>query len=120
MKEIIQHERQERLAYRLYDLLPDILKRVDAETYSLFRTIILSEGNEWDDAFSDASPADQLTVKNIATQFFEVTSSLFSDLLQVFKEYEPTQNELSSIPLDTISIPADIPSIDVFHFSLSI
>jgi hypothetical protein len=33
----------------------------------------------------------------------------------MYKEYEPTKEELSCVPLDTISIPADIPSVDVLN-----
>jgi len=104
LKDIIRQKGEERLAFRLYDVLPDIVKRVDTETYGLFRAIVLNEGNEWEEAFSDASQEDRLTVKDIASQFFDI-----------FKDYEPTEDDLSTIPLDTISIPADIPSIDVVY-----
>jgi len=76
LKEIIHQKRQERLAFRLYDLLPDIVKRVDTETYGLFRSIVLTEGNEWDEAFGDVSQEDRLRVKDIANQFFDVKSLL--------------------------------------------
>jgi len=82
---IIQQKGLERLAYRVYDVLPDLVKRVDPETYGLFRTIMLSEGNEWDVAFSDASPDDRLAVKDVATQIFEVSSAFFSCLFSVFQ-----------------------------------
>ena len=36
----------ERLAYRLYHVLGDIAKRVDLETYGLFKAIELKEGKE--------------------------------------------------------------------------
>jgi len=34
----------------------------------------------------------------------------------MFKDYEPTPEEMNAIPRSTLSIPADIPSIDVHPF----
>ena len=85
LKDIIQDKGEERLAFRLYDVLPDIVKRVDTETYGLFRAIVLNEGNEWEEAFSDASQEDRLTVKDIASQFFDVNLRLFVRLIVDFQ-----------------------------------
>ena len=66
-------------------MLPDIVKRVDTETYGLFRAIVLDQGNEWEEAFSDASQEDRLTVKDIASHFFDVNLRLSVRLIVDFQ-----------------------------------
>jgi hypothetical protein len=85
LKDIIQQKGVEGLAFRLYDVLPDIVKKVDTETYGLFRAIVLNEGNEWEEAFSDASQENRLTVRDIASQFFDVSLRLFVALIVDFQ-----------------------------------
>ena len=85
LKDIIRQKGEERLAFRLYDVLPDIVKRVDTETYGLFRAIVLNEGNEWEEAFSDASQEDRLTIKDMASQFFDVNLRMFVRLIVDFQ-----------------------------------
>jgi len=74
---IINNKGLEKLAFRLYDVLGKIVKRVDLEMYGLFRTIVLKEGNEWEKAVSDTSKDDQTAVQDLAKHFFEVRQSLF-------------------------------------------
>jgi len=71
----------ERFAFRLYDALGGIIKRIDLETYGLFRAIMLTEGKEWEEAVSDASPEDQVAVQDLAKDFFEVLSTLVVQLI---------------------------------------
>ena len=85
LKEIIQQKGQERLAFRLYDMLPEILKRVDVETFGLFRAILLKEGSDWAEAFRDASQEDQLVVKDIGKQLFEVLTHIYVQLMADFQ-----------------------------------
>ena len=66
----------ERLAYRLYHVLGDIAKRVDLETYGLFKAIVLKEGKEWVEDVSDMSRNAQTVVQDLSKEFFEVLSFL--------------------------------------------
>lgn len=72
---IIKEKGLEKISFRVHEVLYDIVKRVDLETYGSFRTIILKEGKEWDEAFSDSAQEDLLAVKDLAAQFFEVSSN---------------------------------------------
>lgn len=69
---IIKEKGLEKLACRLYDVLGNILKRIDLETYGLFKIIRLKEGKELEAAVSDTSQEDQVAVQDLGKQFFEV------------------------------------------------
>jgi len=69
---MIKQKALEKFAFRLYDVLVDVLKRVDLEIYGQFKAIMLKEGKEWDEAFSDVSQEDRLAIQSLATEFFEV------------------------------------------------
>ena len=81
MARIIKEKGLERLAYRLYDVLGSVVKKIDLETYGLFRTIMLTEGKEWEEAVSHASREDQAAVRDLAKEFFEVFPSLVIQLM---------------------------------------
>jgi len=78
---IITEKGLERFAFRLYHALGDIIKRIDFETYRLFRAVILTEGKEWEEAVADASREDQVAVQDLAKDFFEVLSTLVVPLM---------------------------------------
>ena len=48
------------------------MKRVDLETYGLFKAIMLKEGKEWESAVASASREDQAAIQDLGKQFFEV------------------------------------------------
>jgi hypothetical protein len=75
LDKIIKEKKLERIAFRVHEVLRDIVKRVDLETYSLFKAIILKEGKEWEESFADSAQEDQLAVRDVAAQFFEVTQT---------------------------------------------
>lgn len=82
---------------------------------------MLTEGKEWEEAVSDVSPEDQAAVRDLAREFFEVFfKSVDSINAQMFKDYEPTPEEMNAIPRSTLYIPADIPSIDVYPLPSSL
>jgi len=72
LAQIIKDKGLERLAYRLYDVLGSLVKRIDLETYGVFKAIMLTEGKEWEEAVSDAPRDDQAAVRDLAQEFFEV------------------------------------------------
>jgi hypothetical protein len=72
LDKVIKEMGMERLAYRLFDGIQGVVKRVDLQTYALFRAIMLKEGEDWDDIFADAGQDDRLDVYSVATAFFEV------------------------------------------------
>jgi hypothetical protein len=69
---LIKEKELERFAYQLYNVLGSLVKRIDLETYNLFKTIMLAEGKEWEEAVSNASREDQAAVQDLAKDFFEV------------------------------------------------
>ena len=78
---IIKEKGLERLEYRLYDVLSSLVKRIDLETYGLFRAIMLTEGKELEEAASDASREDQGAVQDLAKDFFAVLPALVIRLM---------------------------------------
>jgi len=70
---ILAEKRLERLAYRFYEAVTDLVKDVDMENYRLFNAIMLREGNEWKERFNDLSQEDQLAVQEVAGVFFRVS-----------------------------------------------
>jgi hypothetical protein len=72
LNKVIKEMGMERLAYRLFDAIQALVKRVDLQNYAMFRAIMLKEGEEWDDIFADAGPDDRRDVYNVATAFFKV------------------------------------------------
>lgn len=79
---IIKEKGLERLEYRLYDVLSNLVKRIDLETYGVFRAIMLTEGKELEEAVSGASREDQGAVQDLAKDFFAVLSALVIELMR--------------------------------------
>lgn len=71
LDKIIKEYGVERLAFRFYDGIPEMVKRVDLENYRTFNSIML-EGVQWTSAFSDLSQDDQTVAGNVATRFSAV------------------------------------------------
>jgi hypothetical protein len=71
---LINEKGLERFAPRVYGILGALVKRVDLETYGTFSAIVLNEGPEFEDAFSDVSLEDKSLLRELAIQFFEVTT----------------------------------------------
>lgn len=105
----------ERLAYRLSEAVSGLVKNADLENYRLFNVIMLKDENEWiEREFSDLSQEDQLAVQEVAGEFLRVLGAfdMLTDV-QIFKDYEPSQEEMKNIPREIIFIPADVPAVDV-------
>jgi hypothetical protein len=79
---IVKEKGLERLEYRLYDVLSNLVKRIDLETYGVFRAIMLTEGKELEEAVSGASREDQRAVQDLAKDFFAVLSALVIELMR--------------------------------------
>jgi hypothetical protein len=62
------------MAFRLHNAIKSFVGRVDVRTYSMFRAVMLKEGDEWDDDFADASEEDQEAVQEVADRFHEVNN----------------------------------------------
>jgi hypothetical protein len=95
---IIQATGLERMAYRFYDVLGDVLKRVDFEKYGFFRAIMLKEGTEWEAPFAETSQEDQIAAKDVAKQFFEVMSSEFELICRCSKTTSPQRKKWTKFP----------------------
>jgi len=104
LKKILKEKELERFAFRLSEAVDGLVKRVDLDTYGTFRSIILPQGREFEDCLSDATLEEQPEIQDLAKKFFDM-----------FKDYEPSKEEVDPIPRETIHIPADIPSIDVVN-----
>ena len=74
LKKLLEERRVEKFAYRLFDTLGALVKRIDLETYWTFSAIVLDEGPELEDSFSDVSPDDKSSLRELAANFFEVFS----------------------------------------------
>jgi hypothetical protein len=67
------HDRKlERFAYRLYDVLREIISVVKFESFRDFGTIVMDESKDLDEMFTDLSPSDQADVKNTIQEFYQV------------------------------------------------
>ena len=66
----------QRFAYRLYDLLQEIINAVDFESFRDFGTIDIDELKNLDERFSDLSPSDQMDVMDVIKEFLLVDISL--------------------------------------------
>lgn len=72
LKTLVVKKELERFASRLYDTLDALVKRVDLETYGTFNALALDEGSELEDSFSDVSPEDKASLRELAVEFFNV------------------------------------------------
>jgi hypothetical protein len=64
----------EKLAFRLHNRIKSFVGRVDVRTYSMFRAVMLKEGDEWDDDFADESEEHRQVVQEVADRFYEVSN----------------------------------------------
>jgi hypothetical protein len=69
---IIQDRKLERFAYRLNDVLREIITVVNFESFRDFGTIDMDESKDLDEMFTDLSPSDQAEVKNIIKELHQV------------------------------------------------
>jgi hypothetical protein len=69
---MIQDRKLERFAYRLYDVLREIINVINFESFRDFGTIVMDESKDLDETFTDLSPSDQEEVRNTIKEFHQV------------------------------------------------
>lgn len=72
LKRLIEEKGVEKFAYRLFNTVGALVKRVDLETYGTFSAIVLNEGPELEDSFCNVSTEDKPSLRELAANFFEV------------------------------------------------
>jgi hypothetical protein len=65
-----------KFAFRLYELLADMVKCVDVEDYRLFTAINLKLSKDWTSSFLDVSKEEQALIQEASEQFSQVISVL--------------------------------------------